>query len=56
VTSEYAITITADTPQDAADIARRRANDDGYRVKTTKRVVRIRDRAYSVTLAVEAIR
>jgi hypothetical protein len=57
MTSDYDITVEADTPQDAADFARRRANSDGYRVKTTKRVVRVggdphRSRSWAVTLAV----
>jgi hypothetical protein len=57
VTSDYDVTVTADTSQDAADIARRRANEDGFRVRTTKRVVRVggdphRSRSWAVTLAV----
>jgi hypothetical protein len=53
VTSEYSISVTATTPEDAADIAKRRARDDGYVVVTVKRVVRgILPGRWSVQLAV----
>ena len=36
--SLYTITVPASTPQDAADIAKRRAREDGWRIRTVKRI------------------
>ena len=36
--SLYTITVPATTPQDAADIAKRRARDDGFTIRTVKRI------------------
>lgn len=53
MTHTYTATVTASNPQDATDIVRRRAWDDGYRVATVRRVVIVAEgRVYSVELAV----
>lgn len=55
MTSTYTLTVQADSPEDAQDIAKRRARDDGYAVRTVRRVVRLAHlgpRAWSVELAV----
>jgi hypothetical protein len=52
MTHTYSITVPAKSELDAPDWARRRAREDGYRTKTTKRVVRVSEGVYAVTLAV----
>ena len=56
--SEYTITVEAIGSTDAADIAKRRAREDGFKVRTVSRIVALGSPSpatrgrWSVTLAV----
>lgn len=58
MTSEYHVTVQAFGSTDAADIAKRRARDDGFRVRTVSRIHPVDEPAkgrmtrWAVTLAV----
>lgn len=53
MTGGYIMTVSAETAEDATDIVKRRARDDGFRIVTVKRVHLTNHGKWTVELAIQ---